>query len=94
MDIEKKTGKIIKLVLNKENLCDTIEKKEIMKNYIQYLGLNIIDDWKYDNNIMESKKADISVILVEDVKNDVNILSVHTNETKSRTLIEYVDTEN
>ena len=43
---------------------------------------------------MESKKADISVILVEDVKNDVNILSVHTNETKSRTLIEYVDTEN
>ncbi len=94
MDIEEQTGKIIKLVLNEENLNDTIEKKKIMENYIQYLDLNIIDDWVYENNEMKSKKADIAVCLTRNVNNGVNILGVNSNEAISKNLIEYVDSKN
>lgn len=94
MDIEEKTGKIIRVIIDEENLNDTIEKRQILENYIKYLDLYFIDDWVYDNNIMKSKKADISVSLVENVNNGVNILSIHSNETISGNLIEYVDVEN
>ncbi len=94
MDIDEKTGKIIKIITNKQNLNDTIEKKQILENYIKYLDLYFIDDWVYDNNMMKSKKADVSVSLLENVKNSENILAIHSNGTISENLIEYFDVEN
>ncbi len=93
-DIEEKTGKIIWLMVNKENINNSIEKREIIENYIKYLDLYIIDDWVYDNNTMKSKKADLSISLIENVNNGIYMLSVHSNEKISGNLIEYVDAEN
>ncbi len=96
LDIEEKTGKIIRLIVNKENLNNTIEKREIIENYIKYLDLYIVDDWVYENNIMKSKKADIAISLVENVNNGMYMLSVNANENISGNLTdltEYVSTE-
>ncbi len=93
-DIEEKTGKIIWLIVNKENINNSIEKREIIENYIKYLDLYIIDDWVYENNIMKSKKAGLSISLIENVNNGIYMLSVHSNEKISGNLIECVETEN
>ena len=47
-----------------------------MKNYIQYLNLYIIDDWKYEDDMCISQKANLVINLVED--QDMFILSIHT----------------
>ena len=52
---------IIFVILNKEDLCEEISREEIFRNYVKYLDLYIIDDWKYENNVLVSKKANLSV---------------------------------
>lgn len=94
MDIEEKTGKIIRLITNKENLNNEIEREELLKKYIQYLDLYIIDDWVYENNIMKSQKADLEVSLVESINSGICILSIHSNSNIADNLIEYENLEN
>lgn len=94
IDIEEKTGKIITIIMKKDNLNDKIEKREILESYIQYLDLYIIDDWVYENNVMKSQKANLAVTLVESVNDGVYMLSVHSNSKMSNNLIEYQNIEN
>ena len=46
-----------------------------MLNYIKYLDLNIIDDWKFENDKLKSEKAD----LVIELKEDDNIFNFSIN---------------
>lgn len=73
---EDKTGKILVGAYPKEVFSTCISKEEIMRNYIQYLDLYIIDDWKYEDNMLKSEKAKLVVNLVD--VGEVSILSIHT----------------
>lgn len=75
LEIENKTGKILYITFDKDNIDDKAQE-EIMKNYIEYLDLYIIDDWNFENNMLKSEKADLVVNLVE--SGDHYILSIHT----------------
>ncbi len=71
LDTENKTGKILYIDFNKDMICKKTSKKEILENYIKYLDLYIIDDWKYEeditNNIyyLKSDKADLQASLIQ-----------------------------
>ncbi len=76
IDREYKTGKILCVGFKKEDTSICSSKEELMKNYIQYLNLYIIDDWKYEDDMCISQKANLVINLVED--QDMFILSIHT----------------
>lgn len=76
LEIESKTGKILYLVFEKKNLPSN--REEIMENYIKYLDLYIIDDWKMENNMLKSEKAKLMVNLVQ--SDDYCILSIHSSD--------------
>lgn len=76
IDREYKTGKILCAGFKKEDTNSCSNKEEIMKNYIQYLNLYIIDDWKYEDDMLISQKANLVVNLVEN--QEMFILSIHT----------------
>lgn len=92
-DMEEKTGKIIRLIINKKNLNNNIDKQELLENYIKYLDLDIIDDWIYENNMMKSKKAELTVSLIESVNDGICLLSIHSNDKILGNLTEYVIAE-
>lgn len=64
-NIEEKTGKIISADFPKSFLKTGIEIEKQLRNYAKYLDLDIIDDWKFENNILKSEKAQLSIMLVE-----------------------------
>lgn len=65
MDAE--TNKIISLSLPyKQKELDT---QKLSYAYIQYLGLDILGDWKYDKNSYYSKKAQLRIIINSTLKN-------------------------
>ena len=80
-NMETKTGKMIYMAFDKKDLCDENNKEQILKNYISYLNLVIVDDWRYEvdendkNFVMESKKAGLTVSLKE--TDESYIFSVH-----------------
>ncbi len=81
LNMESKTGKILYIAFNEDNLCELENKQEILENYIKYLNLYIIDDWKYEENeidkvyTMKSEKAGLKVTLEQ---HDENIMiSIH-----------------
>lgn len=76
IDIEKKTGKIISLYLDKNIINGQISKREILENYVKYLNLYIIDDWKFENNRLTSDKAKLCVSLGENAIGDDYILTI------------------
>lgn len=61
--IENKTGKIVYIIFPKDKLVADIQ--EFMKNYVKYLDLYIINDWKFENNKLESEKAQLEVVMVD-----------------------------
>lgn len=73
LEIENKTGKILYIAFEKEAIYN---KEEIMRNYIKYLDLYIIDDWKFENNMLKSEKAKLIVNLIETREN--YILLIHS----------------
>lgn len=75
-EIEAKTKKILKISLDKNDLVDN--KEEIMLNFVKYLDLYIIDDWKYEDGILKSEKAKLAVKL-ESLDNKY-ILSINSSE--------------
>lgn len=80
-EIESKTEKIIYIMFRKQFLPNTA-KQEILMNYIKYLELSIIDDWKYENEMLVSEKAGLVASLIE---NDSTYnLSINTEEKIKR----------
>ncbi len=77
--MEEKTGKIISMDFPKSMLKeDDISKQKQLENYAKYLDLDIIGDWEYENQILKSEKAQLSIILEE--KNNVCMLTVAPTE--------------
>lgn len=89
MEFEAKTGKILYIVFSKDNLNNEISTKEILENYIKYLDLYIIDDFKFENNMLVSEKAGLRVSLINYYGTNVK-LSIHSNEQLANNYI-YVE---
>ena len=85
--VESKTGKILYIALDKNKIWNKDNPKQILENYIKYLNLYIIDDWKYeidgDNKAfsMKSEKAAINVKLSE--TEESYMLSIHISSSNS-----------
>lgn len=68
LEIEDKTGKIIYAYFDK-NIFSDIPIKEALENFVRYLDLHIIKDWKYEEDLINKKysltseSAKLSVIL-------------------------------
>lgn len=76
-EVESKTEKIIYIQFQKKFRKDA-SKNEILDNYIKYLELSIIDDWKYENGSMTSDKAGLTASFIED--RDRCYLTINTKE--------------
>lgn len=63
--IEEKTGKIISLDFSKSLLREDKDKKTKLESYAKYLDLDIIDDWKYEDEVLKSSKAQLYIMLEE-----------------------------
>ncbi len=63
VEAENKTGKILSIIFPKDSLLE--DTQEMKKNFVKYLDLYIIDDWKLENNRLKSEKAQLEVVLVE-----------------------------
>lgn len=89
-DIESKSGKIISILFDKKNLSSKLDSKKVLTNYINYLGLDIINDWTFQNNMMKSGKAKLVVSLVQ--SEDEYLLSIHSNDklSNARNLYNFV----
>ena len=79
-EVENKSGKILFISLDKNYLNTDVSKEQIMRNYVNYLDLHIIDDWKLEDGMLKSEKAGLVVNLVQSAKNDICILSIRTIE--------------
>lgn len=62
-EIEEKTGKIILIRFHQSNMNLNHGIEEIMRNYVKYLDLYIIDDWEMENGMLKSEKAQLAVVL-------------------------------
>lgn len=83
LEVEDKTKKIIYLYFDKD-LFSSQNIKETLENFVRYLDLNIINDWKYSEDLisekyyLKSEKADLAIVL--DKSNDEKYeLSVRLN---------------
>ena len=63
--IENKTGKILYIEFDKDKMLEEISREEIMRNYIKYLDLYIINDWKLEDNKLQSEKSQLAVYIME-----------------------------
>ena len=89
IEIEEKTGKIIYISSNSDMIKD-IDKEEILRNYIKYLDLYIIDDWPFENNVLISEKAELIVSIVS--YEDMHILSVcSTSNSKIKEYLKLIN---
>lgn len=79
-EIESKSGKILAMFIDKDCINPNFSKQEILEIYISYLGLDIIDDWNYENYWLTSKKADLIVTLAGNEEQNKYIMSIHSNE--------------
>lgn len=84
-EMEKKTGKILFISFPKEIIAEEMDRQKLMGNYVKYLGLYIIDDWKLVDVGLQSEKAGLRVFMLEAEKEYV--LSIHSIEKNNR--IEY-----
>ncbi len=63
--IEEKTGKIISINFPKDVLRSDVDKRRQLESYAKYLDLDIIGDWKYENQVLKSEKAQLSIFFEE-----------------------------
>lgn len=63
INVEQKTGKIISIYFSENFLRTDAEVEKQLRNYAKYLDLDIIDDWEFHNNILESEKAQLTIML-------------------------------
>ena len=69
------------MVIKKYKIVDDIDTEEILRNYIKYLDLYIIDDWKFENNILVSEKARLIACLTYD-DDGVGILGIYSKDSE------------
>lgn len=83
IEIENKTGKIIMISFPKDKIKNN--KEEILENYIKYLDLYIIDDWKLKNQTTQahvkcdyivSEKSQLLAMIIEN--DEEYIMSIQT----------------
>lgn len=80
IEVEEKSGKIIFISFDKNEIDNTIDRETILRSYVNYLDLHIIDDWKYEDSMLSSEKADLVVGLYQSEKTDIAIISIHAND--------------
>lgn len=87
--LEDKTSKITALYIVKNSgeldIIDIAKKKQILEDYIKYLDLYIIGDWKFENNMLISEKAQLTASLIIDNKSC--ILSIHSSQFNNNNLV-------
>ena len=76
-ELENKSGKILFISFDKNELNSEMSDEQIMRNYVNYLDLHIIDDWSLEDGRLKSEKAGLIVGLVKSVKMDTCLLSIH-----------------
>ena len=81
---ESKTGKILFAVFPKDKLQTELERQEILENYVKYLDLYMIGDWKFENNTLKSEKAGLCAMLFIDSNNDNCFLSIQSNKNNTQ----------
>lgn len=82
VEIEEKTGKVVYYISNsKYKIVEDIDAEEILRNYIKYLDLYIIDDWKFENNILVSEKARLIACLTY-YDDGVGILGIYSKDSE------------
>ena len=67
------------------DIIDIAKKKQILEDYIKYLDLYIIGDWKFENNMLISEKAQLTASLIIDNKSC--ILSIHSSQFNNNNLV-------
>ena len=72
--VDEKTGKIINIDFPRSILKDEVAKSKQLENYIKYLDLDIIGDWKYEDQVLKSEKAQL-VAMIEEI-DDVCMLNI------------------
>lgn len=78
LEIEDKTGKIIHIVSETDNLFEGMSSKDILERYIQYLDLYIIEDWIVEDNYARSEAAGLEITL--DKSEGEYMLAIHSAE--------------
>lgn len=78
IETEHKTGKILCLFFPREKLQTEVEIEEILRSYVQYLELYIMDDWKFEDKTLKSEKAQLTVHFVQ--SEETYILSIRPME--------------
>lgn len=67
IEIEEQTGKIISIIMPEEDVF-TENNEILLKNYIEYLELDYIDDWKIEKYALKSTKYNLNVNRVDLIK--------------------------
>ena len=76
--IESTLGKVTSLHLfNQNNMFNGTSFDQIIKSYVAYLGLDVLDDWEYKGSYAESKDARLIIICT--LQEDLFFLSIITN---------------
>lgn len=79
IEMENKTEKILYIRFDKYRMLD-LEVEELMRNYVKYLDLYIIDDWKFEDGMLKSEKAQLAISLTENKESyDLSINSINKN---------------
>lgn len=81
LEVENKTGKVLRIITGRDAL-NYEDVEQLMMNYIKYLDLYIIDDWKYEDGTLISKKAGLTVTFEN--SEDKAELSVHSVERNNK----------
>lgn len=76
-ELENKSGKILFISFDKNELSSEMTDEQIMRNYVNYLDLHIIDDWTLEDGRLKSEKAGLIVSLVKSEKMDTCLLSIY-----------------
>lgn len=94
-EVESKSGKILFISFDKNEINNGLTDEQIMRNYVNYLDLHIIDDWTLEDGMLKSEKAGLIVNVVKSEKMDTCLLSINaidkyyeiTNSGKIKTVM-------
>lgn len=82
--IESKTGKILFAVFPNDKLQIELETEKILENYVKYLDLYVIGDWKFENGSLKSQKAGLCAMLFKDSNTEDCLLSIQSSENEAK----------
>lgn len=94
-EVESKSGKILFISFDKNEINSELTDEQIMRNYVNYLDLHIIDDWTLEDGMLKSEKAGLIVNVIKSEKMDTCLLSINaidkyyeiTNSDKIKTVM-------